>query len=238
MDFSRRYVSPASFSEDNKAVTNISFNCIGTTVLNREFFLLISAVFFFFISFSPPDAKAGQSGASEIIENFNASLLESMKRADELGFSGRYKILYPVIQDSFALSFMAKKSIGKYRKILSSEEIKLLLEVYTEWTIATYAARFDSYSGEKFKLLSEKETGRGTLTVITQLVKTSGDTVDFYYRTRKIGNKWRIVDIHISGVSQLALTRSQFVSVLKKDGFDGLIAKLKKSIDELSSDKD
>ncbi|MCK5427303.1 MAG: ABC transporter substrate-binding protein [Thermodesulfovibrionia bacterium] len=197
----------------------------------------MSAVFFLFIVFSPLQVTAEQSGVSETIEQFNAALLESMKRGDKLGFSERYNILNPVIQDSFALSFMAKKSIGKYRKTLLPEEIKLLMEVYTEWTIATYAGRFDSYSGETFKLLSEKKSERGTLTVISQLMKTSDDHVDFHYKLRKIGNKWRIVDIHISGVSQLALTRSQFVSVLKKEGFDELITRLKKKIDEFSSGK-
>jgi ABC-type transporter MlaC component len=42
------------------------------------------------------------------------------------------------------------------------------------------------------------------------------------------------VDIRISGVSQLANTRAQFVSVLDKNGFDELVASLKRKIREFS----
>jgi ABC-type transporter MlaC component len=45
---------------------------------------------------------------------------------------------------------------------------------------------------------------------------------------------WRIVDIQVRGVSQLAMTRSQFVGILEREGFDGLINSLKDKIRELS----
>lgn len=44
-------------------------------------------------------AEADKSPAADVIRKFNAALLESMKRAKELGYSGRYNLLYPVIKD-------------------------------------------------------------------------------------------------------------------------------------------
>jgi ABC-type transporter MlaC component len=49
-----------------------------------------------------------------------------------------------------------------------------------------------------------------------------------------VEGKWRIVDIQILGVSQLALTRSQFVSEIKNKGFDALISTLKNKIKDFS----
>ena len=49
-----------------------------------------------------------------------------------------------------------------------------------------------------------------------------------------IQGKRRIVDIRISGVSRLALTRSQFVSVMKDKGFKGLIDVLEEKTATLS----
>jgi ABC-type transporter MlaC component len=49
-----------------------------------------------------------------------------------------------------------------------------------------------------------------------------------------VKGEWQIVDIQISGVSQLALTRSQFVSVIKNKGFDALISMLKNKIKDFS----
>jgi phospholipid transport system substrate-binding protein len=160
-----------------------------------------------------------------------------MKRARELGYSGRYQFLEPIIKDSFALSYMATVSAGKYWKTLAEKDKHLLLDTYTAWTIATYAGRFDDYSGEKFKLISESAPDRDTVTVISRFIESNNEERDFYYKLRKIDGKWRIVDIQISGVSQLALTRSQFISVMDSKGFSALITMLKEKIKNFSEAK-
>ncbi len=181
-------------------------------------------------SFSGRCESAEGQSPGEVIKTFNDTLLEAMKKTDQLGYSGRYKLLDPVIKDSFALSFMAVQSLGRYGKNLKPEEKDLLIKIYTDWTIATYAARFDSYSGERFGVVSESGSKQGTVTVISKLIKSNGDEVVFHYLMRKVEGSWRIVDIQIRGVSQLALTRAQFVGVLRDKGLSGLISMLKEKI--------
>jgi phospholipid transport system substrate-binding protein len=198
---------------------------------------LISLLFFICVALSTIDAKAENPEPAEVINNFNAALMDSMKRAKELGYSGRYKILEPVIRDSYALSFMASVSVGKYWKNLTEKERNLFLETYTDWTIATYAGRFNDYSGEKFEVTSESKPVQGIVTVISKLIQPRKENIDFHYQLRKMEGKWRIVDIQISGVSQLALTRSQFVNEIKTKGFDSLILSLKNKIKDFSKDE-
>ncbi len=185
---------------------------------------------FILLSASWSYASAETLGPGDVIRNFNATLLETMKNGDQLGYSGRYKLLDPVIKDSFALSFMAVQSLGRYGKSLKPEEKDLFVKTYTDWTVATYAARFDSYSGERFEVVSGSDSRQGTVTVISKLVKSSGDEVVFHYLMRKIEGAWRVVDIQIKGVSQLALTRAQFAGVLREKGLSGLISMLKEKI--------
>jgi phospholipid transport system substrate-binding protein len=190
---------------------------------------VISILLFLYAMLHCSYGSAEQSEPSDVIKKFNATLIDSMKRAKELGYSGRYQLLEPVIKDSFALSYMATISVGKYWKTLNEKEKNLLLDTYTEWTIATYAGRFDDYSGEKFELISTSKPVQDTVTVISKLIGSDEDR-DFYYRLRKMEGKWRIVDIQISGVSQLALTRSQFVDVINRKGVNALISMLKDKI--------
>jgi phospholipid transport system substrate-binding protein len=188
-----------------------------------------SLIFFCFILhfFS---VKAEQAGIADLIKTFNATLIESMKRSKELGYSGRYKLLEPVIKNSFALPYMARISLGRYWKTLNEEEQSLFLKTYTDWSIASYAGRFNDYSGEKFEVVSESKPVKGIVTVISTLTQPKNEDVEFYYQLRNIEGTWHIVDIQISGVSQLALTRSQFVSVMGKKGFHELISILKNKI--------
>jgi phospholipid transport system substrate-binding protein len=200
----------------------------------NTFRCLISLLIFVCAALSTIHGEAEQQEPSDVIRKFNAALMESMKGADKLGYSGRYEILEPVIKDSFALPFMATISVGRYWKNLNEKERSLFLETYINWTIATYAGRFNDYSGERFEVASESKSVQGTVTVISKLIQPKKEDVDFYYQLRKVEDRWRIVDIQISGVSQLALTRSQFVSVIKNKGFDELISMLKNKIKNFS----
>lgn len=186
----------------------------------------------------PLSGTAQEAGPSVIITRFNETLLKAMKGGDQLGYKGRYEILAPVIKDSFALAYTARISMGRYWATLSGEERERFLKTYIDWTISTYAGRFDSYSDESFKVTSVSEPVRGTVTVVSKLIEPGKNEVEFHYQLRKVDDEWRIVDIRIEGVSQLALTRSQFASVLKKKGFNGLIAMLNDKIKKFSTGKE
>lgn len=175
----------------------------------------------------PVAGMAEQREPEDSVRRMNSALLECMKRADEIGFRGRYKLLAPVINDVFALPFMGKVSLGSFWKDLSPEQRKLYLDTYTDWTISSYAGNFDGYSGENFKIPEGQKINGNNASVVSKLARPHEDSVVFDYSLRRLQDKWQIVDIRIEGVSQLALTRGQFVSVLKKKGFDGLISSLK-----------
>lgn len=179
----------------------------------------------------PPEAVA-------VIERFNGALLESMRRADTLGLSGRFKYLKPVIEKSFAIPLITKISVGKYWRKLNAQQQRELTQDYLEWSTANYARQFDSFSGERFQFISASNSDQQTVAVISQLIKPDGEKIDFHYILRLLEGQWQIIDIQISGVSQLALTRSQFVSVIESDGFEALINLLQGKVKDISSGTD
>lgn len=191
-------------------------------------FILLLAVFM------PCSGKAEHNGPSEVIKKLNAGILEAMKGGSRLGYEGRYRLLAPVINDTFALSKMARLAAGKYWETFTDSERKAYLKAYAEWSIASYAGRFNEYDGEQFRLVSESAPERSTVTVISKLVESNKDEVEFDYLIRQVEGAWRIVDIRVFGVSQLALTRVQFVSILGTKGVQGLISMLNGKIRDLS----
>ncbi len=188
--------------------------------------------------FMPLKGKAQPFEATDVIKRFNSTLIESMQKAKLLKFKGRYELLKPVVKESFALPFMTRKSIGRFWKTLENKQKERLIELYTDWSVSTYAQRFDNYSGESFQILRKTKSVRSTVTVISQLNKPNGKTIDFFYKLRLRQGNWQIVDIQISGVSQIALTRSQFLSIIKREGYEALISKLQEKIEALSTKAD
>lgn len=167
----------------------------------------------------------------EVIGEFNAALLATMKEAKTLGYKGRYDKLAPVIRKTFDLAFMTRYSAGsQWRKMTKAQHAELV-DAFTRITIATYASRFNGYSGEQFHLLGEEDARRGTKVVRTELEKKSGERIKLAYLLRKTKDGWRTIDIFVkSGISELATKRSEYSSTLKRKGFAALIAILNDKI--------
>lgn len=171
--------------------------------------------------------------AAHVISRFNAALIDAMKGGKKLGFSGRYRLLEPVVTETFLSPYMASVSVGRHWKTLTEEQQRQFEAIYAEWLIANYAKNFHAYGGERFEITKQSQTAGGA-TVLSKLLNAQGKETEFDYRLRPTEDGWRIVDIRISGVSQLANTRAQFVSVLDQKGFDELVASLKGKIREFS----
>jgi phospholipid transport system substrate-binding protein len=52
---------------------------------------------------------------------------------------------------------------------------------------------------------------------------------------KKKDEGWQIINIIADGVSDLALKRSEYTSILSRDGFDVLIAKITEKIDNYAA---
>lgn len=178
-------------------------------------------------------------GATAVIERLHQTILATMKDAGSLGFEGRYERLEPVLRGAFDFDFMAEKAVGRHWRELSPEEQERMRDVFARFTLATYANRFSGYSGERFETRAEEAAPRDTVFVRTRLVRTDGEeAVEINYRLHRTEAGWQVIDVLLRGtVSELALRRSEYSSVIKRDGFDALLADLERKIADLSQGK-
>ncbi len=172
-----------------------------------------------------------------VVETYYAALDKVLRNAKALGFAGRYKALDPAIARSFDIPFMARVAVGHYwRKFAEDQKTSVTVRMHL-LSVATYASRFKSYAGEKFEVLESATTARGDVLVRTRIVKRNGKAVKINYLLRKRGQGWRIIDVHLKGtISELARWRADFSSVLRRKGYDGLIAAIDKKITALGSE--
>ena len=169
--------------------------------------------------------------AKAVAIQFQDELISVMQQGEKLGFQGRYEKLETAIIESHDLTKIARIVVGKEWKKISAEQKSTLVNVFRRLSISAYAYNFKAYSGESFKFLSEDKTARGGMIIHTLFVLPDDKDVKFDYMLKKKGNEWRIINIIANGVSDLALKRSEYTSVLKREGFDALIAKINEKID-------
>ena len=181
-----------------------------------------------------PYASAGDRGATEVVEKLHSTLLAVMKNGDKIGYQGRYNQLAPVIKSSFDMPFISRTVLGKYWESLDNEQRSRFVEAFTQMSIATYAANFDSYSGEHFKMIPEKEVSAGRILVQSQLIKSDGGQVQLDYLLHRTASQWCIVNIIAEGVSDLALKRADYSAFLRSKGFEALLKKLNEKTNQYS----
>jgi phospholipid transport system substrate-binding protein len=171
----------------------------------------------------------GPLGAAEdsprvVAERLDAALLEAMQNAEALGYEGRYGLLAPVLEQAFDFPFMARVSIGRYWRKMDEAQRAKLVEAFARLSIATFAARFNGYGGETFQILGEEKQPRGVILVVNHLVKNDGEAVPINYLMRESKGRWRVVDVFLDAkYSELAVKRSEYTAVYKRDGFARLI---------------
>lgn len=172
----------------------------------------------------------GSQGAISVINTFHAALLFTMQHAKSLGYKGRYTHLEPIIRNNYDFPKVAQVIVGKYWRNLDYDQKVKFLHVFSRLVIATYAHRFDGYSGESFQTVSAKASGHGRIFVRTVLIKRNGSRVHLDYLLRQHKGQWRIINVIAQGVSDLALKRVEYTTVLRSHGFGALMTKLEEKI--------
>ena len=178
---------------------------------------------------------AAVSNPGDSVRSFYNVLLGNMQQGRMLGESGRYTRLAPVVGHTFDIPLMTRLAVGPAWETLPPAEQQRLQAAFAHYVTATYADQFDSYSGQQLQVTGERATGNNTM-VQTKIVKSNGETTKLDYLMRPDQGSWQISDVYLDGtISQLAVHRSEFYSILRREGVDGLVAALNRKTDLLQS---
>lgn len=191
---------------------------------------------------APPQVAAAEPGSAErqqaeaVVARFHDELIDALKTTKGEGFQARFDAMAPAIERAFNLPSMAETSVGSYWARMSDAQQAHFVDVFSRLSVATYANRFDDYTGQSFEPLGAQPGPRDSILVRTRLVIPGEDPVNLNYVVRNIGDSgWRITDVFLDGsISELAVRRSEYTSVIRSQGVDALIDVLEKKIAQLA----
>jgi phospholipid transport system substrate-binding protein len=184
------------------------------------------------VGWSPP------TSASEItapVEQLHAGLMSIMKAGKTVSFRQRYETIAPVIGRTFDLETILRQVVGPRWPSLPKDQQVALADAFRRYTIASYVANFDTYSGQRF------DTGPavrpvGNDRVVETRIAAPGDRVHALdYVMRQEDGGWKVVDVLAEGsISRVASQRSEIRSLLADGGGAELLVSLRQKTAELS----
>ncbi len=181
-------------------------------------------------------AQAAPADAVATIRGLNDALLAAMKAGKKTDFQTRYTAMAPAIDQAFDLSAVLAVSVGPRWASLPADQQGRLLDAFRRYTVASYVANFDEYTGQAFTVAPDVRTlASGEVVVNSRIAGPGGDATVLGYVMKQTPSGWKVVDVLADGsISRVAVQRSDFRSLLASGGGDALLASLQRKTSDLS----
>jgi phospholipid transport system substrate-binding protein len=172
------------------------------------------------------------SAAVAKIQSYYQQLMPTIQQAARLSVRERDKRFSPVFAEVFDIPTMTRLAVGPAWKSFSAEQQAAVRGAFARFIVADYASQIKDYSGQSFVVdpQTTPESRGGGEIVKTKLLQPGGRTVNINYLVR--GE--RVVDIYLNGtISDLAMRRDEFASIIAAGGADALIKRLRDRTENL-----
>jgi len=154
----------------------------------------------------------------------------ALKPADKS--AERRKQLRAVVDQVFDWQETGKRALARHWQPLKPEQRQEFSALFADLVERSYVGKIEAYSGERIAYVGDTTEG-DQATVKTKLVTKSGAEIPIDYRMQKEGDRWRVYDVLIEGVSLVGNYRTQFNKIIQQSGYDELAKKMKTKQDEL-----
>jgi phospholipid transport system substrate-binding protein len=169
-------------------------------------------------------ATAQAETATEALKARDAEIRAALpKEGTEPTPATRQKI-EAIVTKAVDLEGMAKSALGKTWSETPPAKQKKFLDAFKGRFRKATGEQFDQYRSTSIKYFPERKEDDDT--IVPTEVAVKGEPTRIEYRMREEKGVWRIVDIIVDDVSTVENYRSSFNRIIKKEGMDGLIARL------------
>jgi phospholipid transport system substrate-binding protein len=179
-----------------------------------------------------PQLGYSSSNSNEVVNNYVHQLVKDgldIVQDNNLSQDAKVAKTKKLILANLNLNWMAKYTIGSYRRTLTPEQINQFTSVYGNYLGKTYSDLVKNYHGQIAKVEKIRVIDKGEF-MITMLI----GTVKVDYLVKEVSdasskNALKISDVITEGVSLINSQQSEFVNILSGEGgFTKLIEELRK----------
>jgi phospholipid transport system substrate-binding protein len=179
------------------------------------------------VLFTPRTAPAGpptdqlKDRVDQILKVVQDPELKKESRAAE-----RRAAIRRIASEIFDFEDTSKRALGRYWQERTPEERKEFVQLFTDLLEHSYVSKIEQYHGEKISYVGETLDG-DVATVRTRIVTQKGTEVPIDYRMQRQGDRWRVYDVVIEGVSLVSNYRTQFNKIIQTSSYKDLVEKLR-----------
>ena len=176
---------------------------------------------------SPVTASEFSNGAEKFIQSLVNQAVPALS-GKSLSDKERQYNFRKILRAYFDVDGIGKWALGRYWRKATKGERSEYLVLFEDLIVGTYANRFKNYSNEKLAVYGT--TSRGQVAIVNSHLKQDNQKpIRVDWRVKFPDGKYKIFDIIVEGVSMIQTQRSEFSSVIRRNGgkVSGLLAALR-----------
>ena len=132
-----------------------------------------------------------------------------------------------LLRNNFDFYRIGRYVMGRAWRSSSKEQQKEFLTLFRENVLRTYSRRLGGYVGQSFKVVGAQALGKKDALVKTVITRPSGPPIKAGWRIRETPKGMKILDVMVAGLSMIRTQQSEYASVIKSQGVNGLIESLR-----------
>ena len=184
--------------------------------------LLFLLAMLFLLPAVQPASATTKAGAIQHIQLLGEQAFGALQRSD-MSLEKRETVLADILSQGFALPLIARFVLGRYWRPATPEQRDSYVDLFGQFVLKSYSRHLGGFVGSSFDIVNAEPIGKSDFLVTTMLQRKSGSPFKTGWRVRLIGDKHKIIDVMVEGVSMALSQRQEFASVLKRNGVEGLL---------------
>jgi len=187
-----------------------------------------------------PGAKAQDAGAPDVlVKNVTLEVVDLITKDKEIQSGSRAKLMQLIdekVLPHFDFPAMTALAMGQGWNKANADQKRRVTEEFKTLLVRTYASALAAYSTQKFDFrpLRAKPTDTD-VTVNVRVLQPGAQPVPIDYSMEKTAAGWKVYDVMVGGVSLVANYRTEFASIVREGGIEGLIKDLQTKNHSLES---
>lgn len=122
-----------------------------------------------------------------------------------------------LLVEGFDVRTIALFALGRYRRVASPQEQEEFVQLYEQFLVQTYAARFTEYSGEQVQVVGSSLRGEDVF-VASDVIRQRAENIRVDWVLRRASPSFKVVDVRVAGVSLANTHRDEFGAVIQRGG--------------------
>lgn len=178
----------------------------------------------------PGSAQPTTDQAREMVRNVGDEVL-TVLRDGSLPQAQKFERLVGVLDGPIDLDLVARLILGRHWRTATEQQQQEYLTLFRAFALDTLASRLHMYQGQEFTVTGARVVSDKDALVTSRILSNGRPPLDVDWRLRDVEGQLVAIDVIVAGVSLIVTQRSEFGSVVERQGVEGLLNQLRQRVD-------